>query len=694
MQSPIEMLLMQEYDQLKRNENGTVVYEKQLPQVADNLLRHPALDSSEYQTYDAFMNALLCKVPQQNIRIYTIPKGNGKEYRYVGDVLSRRIWSNWLTSDNVYISAGTGRGKNTFIKMELLKHIGNAKVVIFENRESLMQQQITDMVSEIDPDALKYQDLSEENMVIFGSTRNIMLISYQAAAMKCALGDSRFLAFCQDARYLVFDEAHYILDDANFNKGINFFLNTFLPPNAFPNATKIFMSGSMEEFYTFSQWLSPFTNEPTDICAAEHDRMAVLQDAQASQVLSDTTNLGDCFDALNKQMLKQTKQNQYLQQGGLSFGAGITKDKILSLPTDYSYIIPYRYKSLKDITSQIAQSAVDEKWLIFVKSIEEGVRLQSSLISVCGDSVCFLDAENKRSSENEKVYQGLVKNCTFDCRVLIATTVIYNGINVKDSLVKHIVVPFTTVSVMKQLIGRKRMEEGEKVNVYFPIVAYQNIRRTFMKLLGEHFELMELRTPVNLKPMLQINHLLSERPSKFYYIQQLGNPNGTWTDMLRPCLNEPAVHKLFYDTCFYIFTLQRMRSELGETAQDYPSVMMQHLGIADTVQTVDASEQTIENKRDTIRKGLADYLEKLVDSPIVSPSESGSYDVLLDLKRILNDAHRALHDETNLDPHWKNGERFFSEDRVKALLDELSLPYQIKSESANKVRTTVVTKQE
>lgn len=640
------------------------------------------------------MNALLCKTAQQNARIYTIPNENDKAHWYVGDVLTKQVWSSWLPSDNVYISAGTGRGKNTFIKMELLKHIGNAKVVIFENRESLMRQQITDMVSEVDTDALKYQNLSEENMVIFGEFKNIMLISYQAAAMKCALGDSRFLAFCQSARYLVFDEAHYILDDANFNKGINFFLNTFLPQNAFPNATKIFMSGSMEEFYTFLQLLSPFENEPTDICAAEQDRITALQDAQPSQALPDTNTIGDYVDALREQMLKQTKQNRYLQQGGLSFGTGFTRNKILSLPTDYSYIIPYRYKSLEDITAQIVQSAVDEKWLIFVKSIEEGVRLQFSLKSICGDSVCFLDAENKRSSENEAVYQSLVKNCTFDCRVLIATTVIYNGINVKDSQVKHIVVPFTTVSVMKQLIGRKRMGEGEKVKVYFPIAAYQNIRRTFMKLLGEHFELMELRMPVNLKPMLQINHLLSERPSKFYYIQQLRNPNGTWTDMLRPCLNEPAIHKLFYDTCFYIFTLQRMRPELEDAAQDYPAVMMQHLGIADTEEIGDVSEQNIENKRNTIRKELADYLEKLVGSPIVSPDESGSYGAFLDLKRMLNDAHRALHDRANLDTHWKNQERFFSEDKVKALLDVLSLPYQIKSESANKVRTTVVTKQD
>ena len=58
MQSPIEQLLMWKYDQLKRDENGSVVYEKRLSQIADNVLEHPALNSSVYQTYDEFMNAL------------------------------------------------------------------------------------------------------------------------------------------------------------------------------------------------------------------------------------------------------------------------------------------------------------------------------------------------------------------------------------------------------------------------------------------------------------------------------------------------------------------------------------------------------------------------------------------------------------------------------------------------------------
>ena len=423
----IEDILRQDYDTLIRDEAGSIVYEKRLKQVAENLLHHEELQSERFTTYDDFLNALL-----RGCAIYTLPDGCNPKYRYVNDVLTKPIWTSWLPSNRIFISAGTGRGKNTFIKMELLKHIGDAKAVIFENRESLMQQQITDIVNEIDHDALKYQDFSDEGMVTFGSRKNIMIISYQTAAVKCALGDSRFLDFCNTAKYLIFDEAHYMLDDAPFNKGINFFINTFLNPSFFPNAIRLFLSGSMEEFYSFTQYLVPFPSEPINLYS-EKELFDKKPNHELTRLIEAQTN-------------------------------GID---VLSMPTDYSYICPYRYQELTDICDQIQASDGDEKWLVFVKSINDGLKLYYALKEVLGNSVRFLNAGNKNDHENKDTYDQLVKTCKFDCRVLIATTVIYNGINVKDSAVKHLVLPFSTVPILKQLIGRKRMEEGEHVNVYF-----------------------------------------------------------------------------------------------------------------------------------------------------------------------------------------------------------------------------------
>ncbi len=76
--------------------------------------------------------------------------------------------------------------------------------------------------------------------------------------------------------------------------------------------------------------------------------------------------------------------------------------------------------------------------------------------------------------------------------MLIAITVIYNGINVKDNNVKHIVVPFTPMSVVKQLLGRNRMAENETVKVYFPDVSCKNVKKRYrdcMEIINLNFNM-------------------------------------------------------------------------------------------------------------------------------------------------------------------------------------------------------------
>ncbi len=191
---PIVNLLWTNFDKLKRNEDGTIVYDKQLKEIAENLLNLENLDSILYHTYDEFFNAVTngtvaydrqqrklsnntsniipdstntsneeitfkFKKFRENLRnsprdilkpertIFSLPKDCKSRHKYVSDVLTKEICQFWKPGEQVFISAGTGRGKNTFIKKELLTHCGNQKVIIFENRQSLIQQQIIDVIA-------------------------------------------------------------------------------------------------------------------------------------------------------------------------------------------------------------------------------------------------------------------------------------------------------------------------------------------------------------------------------------------------------------------------------------------------------------------------------------------------------------------------------------------------------------------
>lgn len=660
---PISDLLYKYYNQLKQNKDGTIVYDKQFKEVTENLLNLECLDSSLYSTYDAFFHAVtkgLINTPKivnaSNSTTYRIPEGSKSKYKYVNDVLTDEIWKYWRPGEQIFISAGTGRGKNTFIKKELLKSCGSQKVVIFENRQSLMQQQIIDVISEIDPEILKYQDLSEENMVIFGSYRNIMMISYQCAALKCLYPDTNFLDFFSHARYLIFDEAHYILDDAPYNKGISFFVQTFLE-NQFPAATKIFMSGTMEEVYEYVQLLNAFPEEPIDIIEEKK-----LLDEKGS----------------NNNPHKLIRDLQHCQ----------SPNSILSLPTDYSYIEPYQYKKTEDICTEISKSPSYEKWLIFVKSIEDGAKLKGKLDVVCNGSVCFLSSENKKKDENAEIYNRLIRECKFDCRVLIATTVIYNGINIKDDAVKHIVLPFTSMSVTKQLLGRKRMTENETVKVYFPDITYDDAKRRYRDCIRDCMDLISLNQNLQYCALCQLNGLVNTAPSKYYYLvpQQVA-----FSTMMMAILNSPAIYKLYYDTCFYIFVLQRLKTEQS----DFVKILLTHLDIAEKYDDVtDITLEISDEKVQEDQAAFAAYLESLLGNDIISPDENGSFDKFLELKQKINEIYKIFHNGKALDTQWKNKERFFSGEKIQMFFSELDLPYEIESTSSKGSRITKVTRKQ
>lgn len=58
---PIVNLLWYNFDKLKRNEDGTIVYDERFKEITENLLNLENLDSALYRTYDEFFN---CPRPQ------------------------------------------------------------------------------------------------------------------------------------------------------------------------------------------------------------------------------------------------------------------------------------------------------------------------------------------------------------------------------------------------------------------------------------------------------------------------------------------------------------------------------------------------------------------------------------------------------------------------------------------------------
>ena len=644
-------------DVILRDENGTLALEHRMKTIIENLAADEELSAECYDDYIIFDSEInrdyYCFEvygESEKKHHYRLPSEPDLEHQYVSDVLTRDMVKDWLQGDRVFLSAGTGKGKNTFIKEILLKYFSGGKIVIFENRESLLSQQILDMVKSIDPDAHQYQDLSKENMVIFGPQRNIMLISYQKAALKCILGDQNFLQFCTEARYFVFDEIHYILDDSKINKGIHFFVKFFLGQNCFPNSIKLFLSGSMEEPFVFLQKMIPMK--------IKYRNMAHKIEKHLNTIMKLSVNRWS--------------------------------NHVLHMPTDYSYINPCVYQELEDIVDGINKSAPDDKWLIFAESKEKGQKLLERLLEqedLSKSGVRFLHADNKTSKENAEIYHQLIHEESFDCRILIATTVIYNGINIKDRQLKHIVLPFTTVPVAKQLIGRKRMQKGERVSVYFPVVSKGKVTKRLCECIQDYYDIIDYYMNPFTKSLIQMNRLTQGDPDYICVSPVNGyDCKGTPCCSFTTECNNPAVEKLHFDTVYYLFLYQKMKS-MGRNA--YAEVLLQHLGIYGSSQITSIVKMSADEIRQQLQKEVETYLRQFVDHPIEEEAdENGKYPLIGEFCTDMNNFSLRL-DGKSISSHWQDHSRFISQKEFADFLQKLNVKFEIdlKKHRGEKIKT-------
>lgn len=649
-------------DTHSRNEEGSIEYDNMLSQFIENIIvskEWEVQEGEDYIDYDLRINEAF------NIRLDTYDNGKvyypaplrknvDYHYHYVSDALSYATISTWQAGKNIFIAAGTGKGKNTFVQKQLLKHFSySGNIIIFENREALMTQQNIRMIEEYDKEAFKYnsrEKYQNDNMITFGSHSNVMIISYQKAALKLLMNDGRFMEFLKNVRYAVFDEVHYLIDDSLFNKGVNIIADFLLSvPSCIPNATKIFMSGTMEEIFMYLQKWS------------------------------------NCYQIKEKEgYIPQIVENPNTNQILLNINPNYVRElnSVLVMPTNYSYINPFVYHEYTDLMPKIAEST--DKWLIFVNTIAQGEELKATLNSRYGENTAvFIHAENK-NKEAYEFYEELLTQEKVSVKVLIATTVIYNGVNIKDSELRNVVLPVATMSVIKQLIGRKRMTESETLNVYFPLSSQSDIKKRFRRCLEKMLSSLDERNSnvfnSNVfRTVAILNQLFSDG---FEFTYAVTNPLNNFGGFKFSTLAWSKVH---FDAMFYLYTLRRYQN-----APDiaYVSVLLDGLNISDKM------DSAIENYRNSqkdvqqrTKETLQALLERYVDNPIIDQCINGEYKLIPDFTAGFNKIYKELKKE-NFDRQWKSRKRTVSAAKFNDFIMELGLPYCVEVESKDSGKET------
>ena len=100
---------------------------------------------------------------------------------------------------------------------------------------------------------------------------------------------------------------------------------------------------------------------------------------------------------------------------------------------DYGYITPYYFNDYETLIKRINNNDT-EKWLIFVQSESDGIRLFTTLSELCIETA-FISAKTvkkKKKYNGQAAYQQIIEYQHFNYKVLIATSVIDCGVSIID----------------------------------------------------------------------------------------------------------------------------------------------------------------------------------------------------------------------------------------------------------------------
>lgn len=175
----------------------------------------------------------------------------------------------------------------------------------------------------------------------------------------------------------------------------------------------------------------------------------------------------------------------------------VKKDREYIIPYSYSYVEELQFYVSKNSTIDIIENILkttDDKIIYFSNStnyaIEVFKKFKKQAVFRCSESSKNYEARQLNNIDAIKQYdEDLI---TFDKRLLVATKVIDNGINLLDKSIKHIITDVFDLESLQQCIGRKRLiDANDTCKIYVRKYTKSELKGFKLKALGKF-------NPVNL----------------------------------------------------------------------------------------------------------------------------------------------------------------------------------------------------
>ena len=361
---------------------------------------------------------------------------------YIDNIIGG-TYRHWNPFDSIFLEAPTGSGKTTFVLQCLVPEaLQEKKEVLFLSNRYLLKEQVKVNVAKkqmVPTDDLEWLEQIEE-------FDGITIVSYQK--LQWLLEKKRAENYLGSRyKYVVFDEAHYIVEDALFNPKIICLLNYIKSVSA----VKIFLSATITEVKEF-----------------------LMQKGLLGKIL----------------WYPEEEVSEYLKRKRIDTIMGRVYGQWKRV---WEYCFPTSKKNIEvkyfDEYSQIAEvmNQSKSKWLIFVSN-KASVKIWTDTLQIPFD---VIHAEERK----QEVVEEIIREEKFEKQALITTKLLDNGVNFKDEQLQNLVIDTVSETEFVQMLGRKRFrQEDESIRLYIPrkSVRYfsgylkMNIERA-LEILGQEF---------------------------------------------------------------------------------------------------------------------------------------------------------------------------------------------------------------
>lgn len=344
------------------------------------------------------------------VRVILSDKGNTKH-----------ISSNPSYKPAIFLEADTGKGKTHFITNDLRKFV-TAKgqtILYLVNRDAVALQQKHELLKHDNSVMTQYEryDKNENWLRDFnGPIAGVIVMTYQ-----------KFYAFPMselrkyDIAFVISDEAHYYISDSTFVG---------------------------ETYWTLKKLIREYCTVPR-----------IYISATADEIIPILTRYELCLQKCPDYPDTYLQENEFYNLLYFGFPKICRNYKFsrLSYSSENETMFNYIGEIFKNIKAK-------EKTVIFVMSKEFGRKLKDFINNNCNRKAVYIDNGEKGSD----TYNEIITNDKFNEDVLITTSVLDNGVNIKDYNFKNIIILHLDAIKYVQAIGRKRFEKDECLNVWLP----------------------------------------------------------------------------------------------------------------------------------------------------------------------------------------------------------------------------------